>query len=214
MLGDRDIHEVLRRVREHCERATGRLEPEELERLADLLLRLFGPDPEYPIRTSLEHRTQSIHSLDDLHDPVGRRANAQPAALDTGPSLQALISRLLVAAKLVSRRQRQVARLHLYGHTLEETAELLGVPLSTVTARWRCAKRSLQRALRDVPPADWLACPCQDQEIARAQARDTFREDQCRCCYSPPRHCPRGKERCRTTGVCGGRGTTRSPTCV
>lgn len=227
----RQVREVLEEVRAHCERLAGRLTERDLEHLSDMLLRVMGPDEQYPHRAVLEYQTQEIHSLDEPLSPIAREACEQPAP-DPGPPLQALIARLLVAARLISRKQREVARLHLWGHTLAEVAGILGIPVSTARSRWRSARRHLQRAVEELgegsaetalqPRADCgragsptyagkpdlrdRSHPPQESApggvIASEQAREAFHEDQQRCRYYPPRHCPRGRERCRKTGIC------------
>lgn len=195
-------HEVLQAVREHCRSHPG-LEPPDLERLADLLLRVFGPDADYPVRAELEHRTVELHSLDDRHDPGARAAHRRPAPPeDTPPSLQALIARILTAGNLRSARQREVARLHLWGYTLPETAELLGVPVSVARSRWRSAREHLQCALSDLAREELLAGPLASAAIRHEQVLATFRAEQHPPLYEPPRHCPQGRERCARTGVC------------
>jgi DNA-binding CsgD family transcriptional regulator len=212
-MSDRDrpeadlIDQVMLRVRRHCEANAGRLSQDELERLADIVLRIAGDDPEYPTRCELEHRTYFIHSLDDADDPVAYRAHTQPAPADaTGPSLQALVARLLVAANLVSRRQREVARLYLLGHSTVEIARVLSVPRTTVQSRWRRARERLQEALREVPIEDLLTMPSASARISAEAVRVTFHDDQHRPRYHPPTHCPTGRERCAKTGVCAFRG--------
>jgi len=201
------IDQVLLRVRRHVEENAGRLDHDQLEGLADIVLRIAGDNPEYPSRSDLEHTTQAIHSLDDVRDPIAHRARVQPAPSEaTGPSLQALIARLLVAANLVSRRQREVARLYLYGHSTEEIARVLGVPRTTVQSRWRRARVRLQEALREIPLTDWLTLPSASARISAEAVRVTFNEEQCPPRYHAPQHCPAGKERCATTGVCAFRG--------
>lgn len=201
------IDQVMLRVRRHCEANAGRLDHDELERLADIILRIAGDNPDYPSRFDLEHHTQTVHSLDDEYDPVARRARAQTIPTDaTAPSLQALIARLLVAANLVSRRQREVARLYLFGHSTAEIAHILAVPRSTVQSRWRRARAHLQEALRDLPLTDWLTLPSPVERITSDAARVTFRADQHRPRYHAPKHCPAGRERCATTGICAFRG--------
>lgn len=194
---------TLERIRSHCERMAGRLEPDELEQLADLLLRIFGDDAEYPCRSELEHRSLDIDSLGPYYDRLADGATRQPAPPQQSTVvLQALIARLLIGANLTSRRRREVARLHLWGFTLAEIAEHLDVPLSTVTSRWRHARRQLQRAMRDIPSVKWLECFSSDPRVTAGQAHESFREEQDRCLYQPPRHCPPGEERCRVTGIC------------
>jgi RNA polymerase sigma factor (sigma-70 family) len=212
-MSDRDrhddelIHEVMLRVRRHCEAGAGRLDPDQLERLADIVLRVAGDDPDYPSRRDIEYTTQTIHSLDDSQDPIARRAHGQPAPGEaTGASLQALIARLLVAANLISRRQREVARLFLFGYTTAEIAQALGVPRTTVQSRWRRARERLQEALREVPIGDWLALPSASARISAEAVRATFYDDRHRPRYHAPKHCPEGRERCATTGVCAFRG--------
>jgi len=196
------VHEVLQAAREHCRTQPG-LEPPDLERLADLLLRVFGPDPDYPVRAELEHRTVELHSLDDRHDPVARAAHRQPAPPeDTPPSLQALIARVVVAGNLRSARQREVARLYLWGYALPEVAELLGVPISTVKSRWRTAREHLQRALSGLARKELLGDPAASEAIRHEHVLATFRAEQHPARYEPPRHCPLGRERCARTGVC------------
>jgi len=203
------IDEVLLRVRRHCEANVGRLDHDELERLADIVLRIAGDNPEYPCRRDLEYTTQTIHSLDDELDPTARRAHARPAPTDgTGPSLQALIGRLLVAANLVSRSQREVARLYLFGHSTAEIAEMLCVPRTTVQSRWRRARAHLQEALREIPLTDWLTLPSPRERITSEAAHVVFRAEQYRPRYHPPKHCRAGRERCAATGVCPFRART------
>ncbi|MFO8081484.1 MAG: sigma factor-like helix-turn-helix DNA-binding protein [Armatimonadota bacterium] len=212
-MSDRDrpeadlIDQVMLRVRRHCEANAGRLSHDELERLADMVLRIAGDDPQYPSRCELEHRTYSIHSLDDADDPVAYHAHACSALSgEVGASLQALIARLLVAANLVSRRQREVARLYLFGHSTAEIAQVLSVPRTTVQSRWRRARERLQEALREVQIEDWLTMPSASARISDEAVRLTFHDDQHRPRYHPPTHCPTGRERCAKTGVCPFRG--------
>jgi len=201
------IDQVLLRVRRHCERNAGRLEPDELERLADIVLRIAGDDPQYPVRRDLEHHSHQIHSLDDRYDAVGRRAQRRAAPSEaTGASLQALIARLLVAANLVTRSQREVARLYLWGCDTAEIARRLGLPRTTVQSRWRCARARLQEALREMSPAEWFAQPTASEVVSAAQARVVFGEEERRPRYAPPQHCPAGRERCAITGICPFRG--------
>ncbi len=197
------IHQILLRVRRHCEQNAGRLDPDELERLADIILRIVDDDPEYPVRKDLEHHSQEIHSFDDRDDPVGRGAlsRATPSPSTCG-SLQALVARLLVAANLTDRKLREVARLYLWGHNTVEIAQILEVPRSTVQSRWRYAREHLQRALRDLAPSEWLTLPSPSARITTEQIRMAFHEDEARTRYFSPRHCPEGRERCATTGVC------------
>lgn len=201
------IDQVLLRVRRHCERNAGRLTPEELERLADIVLRIAGDDPEYPSRWDLEHHSQQIRSLDDLRDAAGGRARhrAAPSAA-TGGSMQGLIARLLVAANLVNRSQREVARLYLWGCSTVEIARRLGVPRTTVQSRWRCARSRLQEALGELSPAEWLMLPSASELVSGEQARALFGEEQRRVRYHAPQHCPAGRERCARTGICPFRG--------
>ena len=203
--GPRDefIHETLLRITNHCERNAGRLTPEELEQLGDLLLKVCGDDPEYPCRADLERESHDIRSLEDPCDWFARGASSHPEpARQTTATMHALIARLLVAAQLPTRKQRLVARLHLWGCTLSETARMLDVPLTSVISRWRCAKRHLQRAMREIPPTEWMECFSSDECVISGQAQEAFREEQHRCLYRGPRHCPDGKERCRVTGIC------------
>ncbi len=194
------IHDLLDRVARHCERHAGQLEPRELERLADILLRIAGPNDEYPHRASLDHQSLEIHSIDDPHDPAAAEARARPApSEDTGPTLQALVARLLVAANLVSRRQREVARLHLWGYSLTEIADHLQISYSVAYSRWRSARNHLRRAMAKIPPGEWLtAAP----GLSAEQVREVMRADRHRYRYHPPRHCRAGHERCRRTGIC------------
>ncbi len=205
---DPQILNILQRVREHC-RAAGPLEPEQLERLADLLLRRFGPDPEYPIRARLEYQTIELHSLDDPGDPLAREAHCRPAppARD-GASLPALVARVLVAANLRSRHQRAVARLFLWGYSLSEIADMLELPRSTVASRWRRARKRLQRAAAGLAREGWFAHASSVEAIAAEQVAEVFRAEQERTRYLPPRHCSPGRERCRRTGICPYRPTT------
>lgn len=196
------LDRTLARIRSHCERRAGSLEPEELEQLADLLLRVFGDDPQYPCRVELGHGSLDVCSLSPHCDRLAGSETRPAPTLQSGVVLQALIARLLIGANLVSRRQREVARLHLWGFTLMEIAEHLGVPLSTVISRWRHAKRYLQRAMRDIPPAEWLECFSSDARVTTGQAHEAFHEDRDRCLYRRPRHCRPGEERCRNTGIC------------
>ena len=168
-----------------------------------MLLRVWGDDPEYPVRTSLKHRSIEFHSLEDERDPVSREARERPAPPDANAaSLQALVARLLVAANLVSPLQRTVARLHLWGYSLVEIAEGLKLPYSTVACRWRAARVHLQRAARELAREGWFTQASGIEAITTEQIAETFRDQQQVCRYHPPRHCPRERERCRTTGIC------------
>lgn len=201
------IDHVLLRVRRHCEANAGRLTSDDLERLADIVLRIAGEDPDYPCRGDLEHTTQSIHSLDDPPDPAFGSAPGSPAPRGaTTASLQALIARLLVAANIRSRRQREVARLYLLGHSSGEVAHALAIPRSTVHARWRMARTRLREALREIPPSDWHTLPVTAASAVGSEAaREAFYADERRPCYHPPTHCPAGRERCAATGICASR---------
>jgi len=202
------IHEILEHLREHL-RTAGPLEPEQLERLADLLLRLFGDDPEYPVRADLEHQTVELYSLDDPPGHLAREARGQPAPPEaTTASLQALVARLLVAANLRSRHQRAVARLHLWGYSLPEIAGVLGVSHTAVASRWRRARERLQRAALELMRDGWFARASRIDAIDAEQVAQTFRAEEQRERYFPPRHCPPGRERCRRTGVCPFRPTS------
>lgn len=197
------IQETLQRITQHCEQAAGSLDPDELEQLADLLLRVCGHDPEYPCRSELEHASLDIRSLDALWSQPGERSFQQAAPPERSTVVQqALVARLLVAAQLPSRKQREVARLRLWGYTLREIGEMLDVPLSTVISRWRCARRHLQRAMTEIPPSEWMQCPSSDPHVTSGQAQEAFREEQARRSYRHPRHCRPGRERCRVTGIC------------
>ncbi len=199
------IHEMLAHLREHCERNAGRLTPDELEQLADFLLKICGEDPEYPCRVDLDRTTHDIRSIHDADDWFGRCAYRQPEPTrQSSLRLQALTAGLLVAAGIPSRKQREVARLHLWGYTLAETARLLGIPFTTAISRWRYAKQSLQRAVRRIPPNQWMERLLRDPHAATAHIQEAFREDQKRCLYRRPKHCPDGHERCVFTGICPG----------
>jgi hypothetical protein len=202
------IHDILLQVRRHCERNVGKLEPEELERLADLLLRIAEPDAEYPCRHELDNVTQKIVSLDDPYGPARIEAELRAAPSEiTAPSLQALIARIIIAADLPTRKQREVARLHLWGYSLSEVAAILHLPESTVAGRWRSARQRLQQALQDWPLDEMLDLPIA-AEFTREQIRRVHLSDCARRCYQPPQHCPEGREKCATTGVCHFRGAT------
>ncbi|MGD9497248.1 MAG: RNA polymerase sigma factor [Armatimonadota bacterium] len=191
----------MRIVRERCS-SGAQIEPEELEHLADLLLRVYGPDPQYPIRSDLRERAVPVHSLDDGDDPVAREARGRAAPPPgASPPLQALIARLLVAANLRSPRQRAVARLYLWGYSLREVARALGIPYSTAASRWRCARAHLRRAL-DAVSIDDLLSRVGGAGIPTEAVAEVFRAEQCKSLYRPPRHCPAGRERCRRTGIC------------
>ena len=202
------LHEILQRLRAHL-RAVGPLDPDQLERLADLLLRLFGGNPEYPVRAALEHQTIELHSLDDSTHHLAREARRRPAPPEANAaSLQALVARLLVAANLRSRHQRAVARLYLWGYSLPEIAGILGVPRTTVASRWRRARERLQRAAAELARDGWLARAGSTDAIDAEQVAQAFRAEQQRQRYVPPRHCPPGRERCRRTGICPFRPTS------
>ena len=175
---------------------------DDLERCADMLLRLHGPDPEYPHVPDVEWHSYPMHSLDDPHDPVAREARRRARPTEAPPeALQAMISGLLVEAGLVNRDQRRVARLRLWGYRIREIAQLLGLPPTTVQTRWRYARRRLLAALAERSAEAALASPgtgCLDSE----QLRLLFSAEQRKQLYCPPRHCPRGSERCQRTGVC------------
>jgi len=206
-LAQDDLRRAMGLVEELCERYQAALTEDDLEALADLLLRLCEPDDEYPCGEETARgecpRGMVLDSLDDTTSARARQAQRLPAPPpDSAPGVvQVLVARLLVAANLTGRR-RYVARLRLWGYESKEVAALLRLPLATVNTEWRYAQEALRSA---------LATGCTDQMPARGVAKSAVREvdarevlrlEQLRVTYVPPSHCERGQERCRKNGVC------------
>jgi transcriptional regulator with XRE-family HTH domain len=108
------------------------------------------------------------------------------------------VSNLLVEAYLTP-RQRQVARLILWGWEPKEIAAKLGIAASTVRKLWSRARKPLGEALVKLALAR-----AQEEEdpIPTAELREIYLGEAGRYGYQQPRHCPASKERCRKTGVC------------
>jgi len=131
------------------------------------------------------------------------------------PYLLPVVGSLLVHAHLTP-RQRQVARLVLWGAGIKEVGEKLGIAVSTVRRIWAQARKALGKALVEMAlakareagaggsggrgslayvgnAADWE----QSRDILEVFFAESHRRG-----YLAPRHCVAGKERCRGTGVC------------
>lgn len=211
-----DLREAMLLVEELCDRYGAELTEEELEALADLLLRLCGPDEDYPCGKEIEPgqcpRLVVMHSLDDLTTERVRAVRRQPTPppADAPGVVQVLVARLLVAAGLTSRR-RQVARLRLWGYKPAQVADLLGLSRKAVYTEWAYAREALRAALGR-GRLDEMPAPGVDESTIRAvDLREVVRLEQRRCIYAHPTHCAVGKEKCRTTGVCKYRGPRFEP---
>jgi hypothetical protein len=125
------------------------------------------------------------------------------------PYLLPVVASLLVHAHLTP-RQRQVARLLLWGSEIKEVAEKLGIAVSTVRRMWAEARKALGKALVEMALARAREESAQESEIphgpglriSRLEIMEIFFAESHRFGYRPPRHCVAGKERCRGTGVC------------
>jgi len=201
-----DRLQALTLVEDLCDRYGPELSGCELEALADALLKVHGPDEQYPHLPDEDASTGGpdfvVHSLDDERAPRSREARARP-----GPPPESLpgamrvrVARLMAAANLTGHRRR-VARLRLWGYAPAEIAQVLGLERSAVYLEWRCAKRALGIALAS---GDWDHGPAPG--ITDADARELLRSEQRKTLYRKPSHCARGKEKCRRTGVCQFRG--------
>jgi len=115
------------------------------------------------------------------------------------PHLLPIVSGLLVEAYLTP-RQRQVARLILWGWEPKEIASKLGIAGSTVRKLWSRARKPLGEAL--IKMALTRAREEEENPVSAAELREIYLEEVGRFAYHPPRHCPAGKERCKNTGVC------------
>ena len=115
------------------------------------------------------------------------------------PHLLPIVSGLLVEAYLTP-RQRQVARLILWGWEPKEIASKLGIAASTVRKLWSRARKPLGEAL--IKMALTRAREEEENPVSAAELREIYLEEVGRFAYRPPRHCPAGKERCKNTGVC------------
>jgi hypothetical protein len=197
-----DRLQALALVRDLCDRYGPELDGDELEALADTLLRVHGPDEQYPHLPDEDApaggRDFVVHSLEDEGASRSREARDRPAEPPESlpGAMQLQVTRLMAAANLTGRR-RQVARLRLWGYAPAEIAGLLGIERSVVYLEWRYAKRALGAALTS---GDYDRA--QASRITRADARELFRSEQRKRLYRKPGHCARGKEKCRRTGVC------------
>ncbi|MCD6360309.1 MAG: hypothetical protein J7M38_05530, partial [Armatimonadetes bacterium] len=175
-----------------CERYGTQLSDDELEALADLLLRLYGDDEEYPCsdeaRFNGHLRAVTIEPLEDSAAVQMLRGWSRPAPVpDSAPGVvQVLVARLLVAANLTSRRRRQVARLRLWGCSRRETARLLGLREVTVDTEWRYARRALREAMQRGRVDDMPAPGVSPEIVSTVDAREVARLEQRRCIYVRP----------------------------
>lgn len=117
------------------------------------------------------------------------------------PYLLPLIANLLVEAKLTP-RQRQVSRRMFWGWQVSEIAQDLGIAASTVHRLWTRARKSLGEALVKMVLTRARAAATPASTISAADIAQVYRRELRRRDYIRPRHCPKGKERCRKDGVC------------
>ena len=201
-----DQLQTLTLVEDLCDRYGPELSSDELEALANALLKVHGPDEQYPHLPDEDAPSGGsgfvVHSLTDESSPHVREAHGRPSEPPESlpGTMRVQATRLLTAANLTGRRRR-VAKLRLWGYAPAEIAGLLGLELSMIYLEWRSAKRALELALAS---GDWD----QDMasEISSVDARELFRSEQRKRLYRKPSHCALGKEKCRRTGVCRYRG--------
>jgi hypothetical protein len=202
-----DRLQALALVEDLCDRYGSELDGDELEALADTLLKVHGPDERYPHLPDEDAPAGgpdfAVHSLEDKASSQSQKAHSLPAEPPKSlpGAMRVPVARLLTAANLTGCRRR-VARLRLWGYAPAEIAGLLGLERSVVYLEWRYAKRALGLALASGDYADAEA-----PGITSADARELFRSEQSKTLYRKPSHCARGKEKCRRTGVCQYRGT-------
>ena len=197
-----DQRQTLTLVEDICDRYGPELTGAELEMLANALLKVHGPDEQYPHLPDEDTPAGSagfvVHSLDDKGSPQARKTLCLPAEPPESlpDTMRVQTERLLLAANLTGRRRR-VAKLRLWGYTPVMIAGLLGLKLSVIYNELRSAKRALRAAFssgdwdRDRTPA-----------ITSVDARELCRREQRKRVYRKPGHCALGKEKCRRTGVC------------
>lgn len=197
-----DRRQTLTLVEDLCDRYGPELTGDELETLANALLKVHGPDEEYPHLLDEDAPEGgpgfAVHSLDDEASLRARDARqilaTPPASLPGAMRLRA--ARLVTAANLIGRR-RQVAKLRLCGYAPPEIAALLGLERAVVYAEWRNARRALRAAFSSGDRERGWAT-----DISSADARELFRSEQRKRIYRKPSHCAQGKEKCRRAGVC------------
>jgi hypothetical protein len=197
-----DQLQTLTLVEDLCDRYGPELSGDELEALANALLKVHGPDEQYPHLPDEDAPTGGpgfvVHSLTDESSPHVREAHGRPSEPPESlpDTMRVQVERLISAANLTGRRRR-VAKLCLWGYAPAEIAGLLGLERSVIYREWRSAKRALELALAS---GDWERDTA--PEISSRDARELFRSEQRKRAYRKPGHCARGKEKCRRTGVC------------
>lgn len=201
------LQQAMRMVKRVCDRYGARLTARDLEALSDLLLRLCGPDEEYPYTEERRMETgrrgvvvQALDSAAPLERWQMENRPAPPPPAVPGV-VQVIVARLVVAAGLTGQR-RQVVRLRLWGYRLKEVAELLKLPLRSVYAHWHYAQPALREALAQGGLEDMPAVGVSEELVQQVDAFEVFRREQDRCVYMRPTHCASGRELCRTSGVC------------
>ncbi len=203
---DKDARQALSLVYDLCTNHGMELGDDELEALADMLLKIHGPDEQYPHLPDEEKVRADFtsHSLNNPADPACRRARRQSAPpAESAPAIvQVEVARLLVAANLTNQQRRQIARLHLWGYQLKKIAEHMGLPATTVYSHWRTAKRALRVAISAGTIDEMRVREVTEDIVESVDAREAYRLEQMRQRYRRPTHCPQGQEKCRRTGVC------------
>lgn len=201
-----DRLQTLALVEDLCDHYGPELSGDELEMLANALLKVHGPDEQYPHLLDEDAPAGGlgfvVQSLDDESAARSREVRDRPAPPPESlpGAMRVRVERLLSAANLTGRRRR-VARLRLWGYAPAEIAQVLGLERAAVYLEWRYAKRVLGIALAS---GDWDYGPAPG--ITDVDARELFRSEQRKTLYHKPGHCARGKEKCRRTGVCQFRG--------
>jgi len=101
--------------------------------------------PEAFVRRAVANRSVSFFRSQGAERRAHRRMHA-PA--DVEPVLSEESEQVWAAVRSLPRRQAQtVALVHLYGLTLTEVGEVLGISVGTVKTHWRRARKRLARKL-------------------------------------------------------------------
>ncbi len=161
-----------------------------LEEVATRLLARYEPPPgeeEYPCCSErrLLARERQGHRLVPEPEP------SSPSSGELGRLCLRLLGRLPL-----DRRRRLIVRLRARGYDSSQIAALLGITPARVRALYRETCRCLREALEQTGEA---LLP------ARQALREAYRQDVARRGYTREKHCPPGREECRSGGLCSRR---------